>query len=374
MRSRVGLAVNLTSTFGRDLLHGVCRIGHPLGWRFVFVQQPLSDSAARLALATCDGVIGHLGQSKAPWLDIPYVDLELRADEPPPPVGFDEEDIGRSAARHLLDQGLTQLAVVAGTTARHPVSVRRIAGFRQVAQAAGVPCAEFYPSVTEAPELLRQLAPWLAALPTPCGVFGVGDYFANLVLTACHEAGLPVPSRICVIGADNDEILCLLADEPLSSVSLPHAERGAAAALHLQALFVGRDPGPPVVLPPGPVIARASTDALAGSDAVLTSAVSFIRANLTDNLTVSRLATAVGLTRKTLERRFRSVLRRSVHDEIRRIRVDRSMELLATSELPISAIALGTGLSHNAFISAFQTTTGQTPAAWRRARRVRMPA
>lgn len=372
MGPTVGLVVDLEHHCGRDVLRGVCRIGHQLGWQLVFARLPWIDGGADPFLRPFDGVIGYLNPLETRQLGIPHVDLEYGAGQPPPPILFDEEDIGRCAARHLLDQGLHHLAVVAGTTTMHPVSMQRLAGFRQVAVAAGVPCLEFYPTDGPSPKLLRQLTPWLAALPAPCGVFGISDYYANLVLTACHDSGLPVPGRISVVGADNDEIICLLAAVPLSSVAVPHEERGAAAALRLQALLAGRDPGPPVVLPPGPVIVRASTGLLAGSDPILAKVAHFIHTNLTASLTVGRIAAGVGLNRRALERHFRNVLRRSIHDELRRIRTQRGMELLATSDLPVSAIALSMGLSHNAFTSAFQAVAGQTPTAWRRARRVRL--
>ena len=45
------------------------------------------------------------------------------------------------------------------------------------------------------------------------------------VLEACRDAGLRVPEEIAVVGVDNDELLCELADPPLSSVcSMPRRE------------------------------------------------------------------------------------------------------------------------------------------------------
>ena len=45
------------------------------------------------------------------------------------------------------------------------------------------------------------------------------------VLEACRASGLQVPEDVAVVGVDNDELLCELADPPLSSVAL-NAEAG----------------------------------------------------------------------------------------------------------------------------------------------------
>lgn len=372
MRRRVGLAVDLETRYGVDVLRGACRIGHGQGWELRFSRQPWADLGS--GPRQLDGVIGYLGTDQALRLGqagIAVVNLRHLDGAPPPPARIADGEAGACAARHLLDQGLRSLAAVSSAAFR-AVGDRRIAGFRQAADQAGAACQVFCPALETPAELIAALAPWLAALPAPTGVFGVGDYYAGLVLSACRESALPVPARIAVVGADNDPLRCLLATVPLSSLAMPHEELGAAAAIHLAALFDGRDPGPPVELAPGPVIARASSDGLACSDPVLARVAAFIRDHLAGDLAVERIAAAAGMNRRTLERRFRSVLRRSVHDEIRRIRVQHGMELLAAGELPVSAIALASGLSHNAFITAFQAVTGTTPGAWRQARRARL--
>ncbi|MCK6489890.1 MAG: substrate-binding domain-containing protein [Planctomycetes bacterium] len=373
MRARVGLVVDLETRHGVDVLRGACRIGHDQGWELRFARQPWSEGGEAPFPRPLDGVIGYLGQDPAQRLrlaGLAVVDLRQQTGAPPPPALIAEADAGSCAARHLLDQGLRSLGVVS-SAAFHAVGAQRIAGFKQAAQEAGAACQVFCPPLERPAELIAALVPWLAALPVPTGVFGVGDWYADLVLTACREAGLPVPARIAVVGADNDPLRCLLADVPLSSLAMPHEELGAAAALHLAALLAGRDPGPPVVLSPGPVIARASSDGLACSDPLLARVSVYIREHLADDLAVERIAAAAGLNRRTLERRFRGVLRRSVHDEIRRIRVQRGMELLADRDLPVSAVAAACGLSHNAFITAFQAVAGAAPGAWRQARRAR---
>lgn len=123
---------------------------------------------------------------------------------------------------------------------------------------------------------------------------------------------------------------CLLASAPLSSVAMQHEEL-SAAALHLQTRFADSDPGPAAALSPNLVIARTSSDGLAGSDPVLAQGAGGILHPRPPRWRsrVKRIAPTANLNRRTLERRLLSVLRRSVHDEIHRIRVQGGMKLLA---------------------------------------------
>lgn len=370
MRQQVALLVDLECRYGVDVLRGACRIGHELGWEMRFSRPPWSSGDPNPFPRRVDGVIGYLDQELASRLvrmGIPCVNLTQYPDAPAPPALIDEQEVGRCGAHHLLDQGLTSLAAVT-LDSMHPVGTRRIVGFHEVAEAAGASCQDLCLPAGQPAQLVQRLIPWIASLPAPTGVFGVGDYVADMVLVACQDAGIMVPNRIAVVGADNDEIRCLLAPVPLSSVAMPHEALGAAAAQHLETQFAKKASGPTVVLAPGPVIARASSDGLAGRDPILAKAVAFIRSNLTGNLSVDRIAAAAEVNRRTLERRFRTVLRRSVHDEIRRLRIQQGMELLAGGNLTIAAIAVEVGLSHNAFIAAFHHTLGTTPGAWRLAR------
>lgn len=379
MHYKIGLVVDLESRYGIDVLRGACRIGHLLHWEISFARQPWSMSDQKPFPRSFDGVIGYFDPITARRLDqagIRHVNLKAHVDSPPPPVGINEEEVGACAARHLIDQGLTNLAVVA-TTGMGLTARRRIAGFRTHALEANATYHEFFPAVEQAEAILGLLVPWLKSLPVPSGVFGIGDYYANLVLTACRDAHIPVPERIAVVGADNDPIRCMLAAIPLSSLAMPHEELGAAAAQHMHFLLTGNDINRNRFLLPGPVIIRASSDIKANSDPVLAQVSLFIREHLSDNLSIQCIANAVGSNRRTLERRFRQVLRRTIHEEIRRLRIQRGMELLIDNNLPISAVAVSTGLSHNAFIKSFQMMTGSTPMAWRQARQaltIKMPS
>ncbi|MFW5828881.1 MAG: helix-turn-helix transcriptional regulator [Planctomycetota bacterium] len=66
------------------------------------------------------------------------------------------------------------------------------------------------------------------------------------------------------------------------------------------------------------------------------------------------------------EDHFRRHLGSTLHDEIKRVRIQRSCQMLARSELPLQAIAEACGYSQaNHFAHAFRQVVGQTPSRYR---------
>ena len=91
---------------------------------------------------------------------------------------------------------------------------------------------------------------------------------------------------------------------------------------------------------------------------------------LSDGRGVGEVATALHVNPDYLRQVFRKAYGISpLHYLIQR-RLDRARELLATSDLPVQAIAEGCGIA-DAFYFArlFRRATGVTPSAWRRTRR-----
>jgi LacI family transcriptional regulator len=75
----------------------------------------------------------------------------------------------------------------------------------------------------------------------------------------------------------------------------------------------------------------------------------------------------VALSRSTLQRRFRSMLGHTVHDEIVRVRLKRARELLAETDMTIGTIAVRCGFGCQEYLGAvFRSRLGQTPASFRR--------
>jgi len=95
-------------------------------------------------------------------------------------------------------------------------------------------------------------------------------------------------------------------------------------------------------------------------------AVRLIRTEVASGLSVDQVADSVGISRRTLQRRFRALLGHSVEEEIMKTRMNRAKWLLQETNFSLTAIALKTGFTTAAyFVHAFKRETGMTPGTYR---------
>jgi AraC-like DNA-binding protein len=93
-------------------------------------------------------------------------------------------------------------------------------------------------------------------------------------------------------------------------------------------------------------------------------------------LTIGRLARLAGLSPYHFIRAFRAHAGQTPHQYLRARRIERAKELLITTPMPVTEICDAVGFqSLGSFSSLFRKLTGETPAAFRAARRrsVRIP-
>ncbi|MBQ9726000.1 MAG: helix-turn-helix domain-containing protein, partial [Kiritimatiellae bacterium] len=230
-------------------------------------------------------------------------------------------------------------------------------------------CAVYRPpSRGDLPFRQRHLAAWLAAQPRPLAVLAAYDSEARRVLDSCRVAGLGVPEDVAVLGVDNDPLRCETALPALSSVEMGGEEAGFAAAAALDAALRGR-PGARrrIVLGGVRVEARASTARFLGRDPLVAKARAAIAERLGERLPVAALAKALGVSRRTLELRFRAEAGVPIGEAILGERLARAKDLLRTTTLPCDEIAAACGFgdaSHLAHL--FRRKFGASPSSFRK--------
>ncbi|MFP4053723.1 MAG: substrate-binding domain-containing protein [Phycisphaerae bacterium] len=301
-------------------------------------------------------------------LDIPAVNTSGVVDCPAIPyVAIDNEAVGRLAAEHLIEAGFERFLFCG--IAGHGYSDARRRGFEAALSA--LPSAEvnvldrdlndWDASIGRTAELLREL-------PKPLGVFACRDPIAVDVCELSAMAGIHVPGEIAVIGVDNIRTTCEFHSPTVSSIALPWESVGFRAGGVLDDMMAGRTaPAGPVLLEPGRVVRRESSDTVAVSDPIVRRAMRLIQDHVTSGLQVEEIADELGVTRRLLSDRFRDHLGQTPGEYIRRVRLHRSCDALMRSDAPLSQVALDCGFcSQSHFTKAFREFTGHTPAAYRR--------
>jgi LacI family transcriptional regulator len=372
--THVGIHIRLDHSLGRRICRGIINYAREHGnWR-IFPYDPRDQSRRLFEGAQRKGAIMHLTgaihSEHPPGLTTVNVGAR-NVSLPIPSVHIDNRAVGRLVGRHFLERGFTSLAFIGYENA--DFSHLRREGFCEVAGEQGIQPARLLLASLGgwSPDSLATMVSWLRELPKPVGLMVVQDLLALPLLRTCVDAGLAVPGEVAIVSVDSDDVLCELAEVPLSSVSPPLELQGYQAAALLDRLMNGEvPPTKPLLIDPGVVETRASSDVLANADPVVKRAVSLIHSKDGAPLTVRSLATAVNASRRYLERHFRMALGRTPHEEIARVRLDRVRHLLLQSDLSLAEVAAESGFRETKTMSiALRRAEGMTPGEYRRKHR-----
>jgi LacI family transcriptional regulator len=283
-------------------------------------------------------------------------------------VDIDDVAIGRLAAQHLIARGYQNFAFVGRRDAHY--AAQRLEGFQSVVGEVAVYWEEFrdwrqYDEYWRDPD--EDMVGWLAAQATPLGIFTAHDPTGRHVLEAAAQAGLAVPFAVGVISANDDETVCEMASPALSSIRLPWRRLAAEVVLTLEAIWAGKKPSSPVLVPPLDIVTRGSSSYEAVSDPVVRRAMQLLVERIASILSVEDWAAKTGVSRRVLERRFQTALGRSPHSMIHHERVERAKNLLTTTDLPVAIIAERCGFQSNERLTVnFRQIVGTPPASYRR--------
>lgn len=287
-------------------------------------------------------------------------------------IRCDHSKVAETAADELLATGRRCFAFVP-MLLRHPWTEKRGDAFLSRIRAAGADARLYKPHTKWGwAEERVLLAKWLAALPRPFGVFAGNDLLAKLTLDACRSAGLDVPGDAAILGADDDETLCLTSTPTLSSVRIDFEGAGRRTAEALDSLLGRPRPARMKIIRFGVlgVARRGSTQLSAsGADPRIAAGLDFISLRYGDPfIGVRDVAMAMGVGRRHAERLF-AATGKGIREHIEETRLARARDLLGRTDLPVGAVASRSGFASLTYFSRlFHRRVGLAPLAFRRSR------
>lgn len=348
------------------------------GWQSFLDDEARAQTDVRwLKNKKWDGVISrHTNEAlvqACAELKLPLVDLN---DSPPfpgvPKLRPDNVGIGHLGAEHFIERGYHHFAY--SGFANNGWSQERRDGFVEALKLAGYKCAVHevdYPGdltpIWDGKQIAA-ISTWLKQLSKPAAVMACNDMRALQVLGAAQASGILVPEEVAVLGANNDSIRCELAYPPLSSVATNGFQSGYQAAEWL-AQLIGQAPmdGIERRIEPLGVVTRPSSDILAINDKNVALALSYIRENATQGISVEQVLKQAFASRSQLEKKFRQFLGRSPQAEIRRVQVTKIKQLLLETDFPLKRVAELTGFEHVEYMCVvFKRLTGDSPGSYRK--------
>ena len=275
--------------------------------------------------------------------------------------------VGEAAARELLTLGFSQFAFIGWKG--HAWSELRKDAFAAALKLNGRDMSSIdLPSIEKGLPLLKR---WLAPLPKPCGILAANDAIAEMTLTACRLLSISVPDEVAVIGVDDDEAICEHTVPTLTSIHPDFRQGGRfAARLLARKLHHPADVPSKTSFSISGIVRRGSTRLFKRRDDCVSAALERIWRPDGAKLTPKEILASFPCSRRSAEIRFRQATGHAVLEELQKARIHQAKQLLATTNLPVSAIAENCGYASLAhFRDTFRKEAGANPLTWRKSHR-----
>lgn len=372
---KIVLKIETSMAYGRGILKGIAKYSRIHGpWIFYSEPGDKETSLPEFGKWDIDGIISHTTSEKearkilSSGLPVVFKGLETPPDDLNCVVS-DCKSIGEMGAEYFLEKGFHNFAYCGYNYV--PWSASRGKSFGDRIRKAGYKIHYYQPSLSSKNSVWereqKQLADWVKSLPKPIAVMACHDVRARHIIEACRGGNINIPNDVAVLGVDNDDVFCDLSNPNLSSIELNTTMAGYKAAALLSRLMRGDNiKGCKIKVEPKFVVTRQSTDKMAIEDKYVLEALDFIHKHAKENIQVSDVTNAIGISRTAIQNRFRIVVGRTIYDEIKRIRIELIASMLRETDMSIEEIALELGFSCGKHISRyFSQKKGVSPMKYR---------
>jgi LacI family transcriptional regulator len=369
---KIAIMLEFAGSYGRGVLQGVMEYAN-LRNDWEFLMPPMYSLTSRrtdwrqadgiVAMVHAPATVESFRRSKVPIVNAARtMSMERLKQLRVPSALPDDSAVGRIAFDYFWERQFRAFGFCGHPTASWSL-VRRNA-FAQRCRVEKV----FFSDTADPNQVSKE---WILSLPRPCAILAANDRYAWHAIDVCRENGIAVPEEVAVVGVDNDLLLARMVRPELSSIDLGAERIGFEAARMLETIMRGKKLAKELVeIPPDGVITRHSTDVLNIDDPSVAEAVRFIREHASEPIGVEDVLAKVAMSRRNLERRFKKAMRRSLLDDIRRVRLERAARLLRETSLSIEHVAAQAGFnSHVRFTTVFHDHMNVTPTNYRKSHR-----
>lgn len=377
-RLRIALLILNESHWSRSVLDGVARFaGEHGGWDFWLHPRGIKQPARLPDDWEGQGVISRISDEplrqsiakhRLPTVNVSWLGAHSHRF---PKVIADPQAAGRLAGEFFVNRGFEHVGYI-GPPLCYSYQDAVLPEVVKAAENAGCRAYQFAPD-PNAPQpdfdfQRLRLVQWVRSLPKPVGIVAWNTIQAREIMLTCSAEGINVPNEVAVLAVENDPLVSKLSPMPISYIEQRVEQVGYESAKELHRLISGGAPrDTPLLIAPEGIVEEASTDTVFAADAMVQEAVAFIKRNCDVAISVSDLTRHLDVSRRSLEERFRKVLKRSPAEEIRFARVKVLKDILKQTDMTLAEISQQAGFScENAMLRFFKRMTGLTPGEFRR--------
>lgn len=200
----------------------------------------------------------------------------------------------------------------------------------------------------------------------------MADELSRAITSIAINAGWIIPEQLAIVGSNNNPLVCNSIEPTLSSIDVGQHQCGYEAAKQLSKIMQEKQVAKETFTPLKGLIVRRTSDVFAVSDSKIEQALRYMADHSNESLSVPIIASATGIGRQSLERRFKKHVGHTVNDELIRLRVAALTRLLVENDKPINMLSeeVGFGTAASMYIM-FKRETKMTPKEYRQLHNLR---
>ena len=311
-------------------------------------------------LENYDGIIARVTSTLGKYCkenNIPLINVWHNSPEKETPlVILDNESIGKQMVRYFVSRGFQNIAFL-----RRSGDIRAIImseSFQEEALKQNLDIQEnsvldvIFPSFKDEWLIFNKtVSQWLDNQTFPLAVCVSDHLFARYFIELCKKKNVMIPDDVAVLSGSGDELICNRLKPSISYIENDFIRVGYEAAKSLHKLLKNEKIPHSLRVPAGTLIEKRSTDVEPVEDRVVAKALRFIKDNISSPIQVIDVASSLDIARRTLERRFRKYLNRSINDEILRSKIDCAKKLFLNTDKTIVEVAELTGFTSSQRLS-----------------------
>jgi DNA-binding LacI/PurR family transcriptional regulator len=281
-----------------------------------------------------------------------------------PSIGPDMKGMGKEAARVFMESGVKSVAYLGASSPLGTIGLGE--AFVKECKRQG-----FEVSLCNGCSS-RLLKNFLQSLLQPSGILCLNDRLARMAILTALELGLRVPQDLSVIGVGNLRMESLQAGIEISSFELPLEKIGEEAGRLMVRMLEGKSRISRRSVAISALLHERESSMHAASG--VKRAMAYLRSHPDSSINAGELAQIAGMSRRSFECAVKSAIGCSPGQVLIQKRHQRAEMLLQEYKLTIAEVGQACGYGEPAvFSAAFKRWTGQSPRAFRAARRSQNP-
>ena len=367
----VRVLLNGRDSWSERVLAGITGFAHDQPSWFLDIRRddrPFNPVDGIDAVIACDVDPATLESYRKAGLPIVQITSRREHAADIPTVLIDEPRCGELAASHFIDRQYANFAYL-GEATQQRGGDPLLEGYLRIIGDTGRPCERLaLPTDQPAKQSIATVCSWLRQLPKPVAVLGHDAVHAQILVEACRRLRIRIPEAVGILSGDDDVLAGSITTVGVSGIDRGYTAAGREAGRILDEMICGLQTTPGTVLTqPTGVMERESTDTVAVEDAEVAWAIRYIREHIHEPIQVTDVVSAVGMSRRALEKRFLQSLGRTPGQEIRRWRLKKVQKLLVETNLPIQDIATAAGFVYPEVMQrTFKRYIKMVPSDYRR--------